>query len=414
MMGFVGIVFLIGVAVLFSNNRKAINKRTIIGAFSLQFLIGAFVLLVPFGQDVLSGISSGVQWVLSFANDGVAFVLGPLATFKIGFIFAVNVLAFVVFFASFISVLYYLGIMQIFIKVIGGGLQKILGTSKTESMSAAANIFVGQTEAPLLIKPYLADMTSSELFAVMVGGLASVAGAVLVGYFQMGVPMEYLIAASFMAAPGGLLFAKILVPETETPNDPTEMKMKSENVNLLDAAAEGASSGMSLAINIAAMLIAVIALIAMINGGLGLIGDGINSLLGTELPTLSLNYIFGFILSPVAWLIGVPWSEAMTAGGILGQKVMINEFVAYGELVKYFPQNIAESGMVELSSKTRAILSFALCGFANLSSIAILLGGLGVLIPKRRHEIAKFGLIAVFGGSLSNLMSAAIAGLFIL
>jgi len=413
MMGFVGIVFLIGVAILFSNNRKAINKRTIIGAFSLQFLIGAFVLLVPFGQDALSAVSSGVQWVLSFANDGVAFVLGPLATFKIGFIFAVNVLAFVIFFASFISVLYYLGIMQIFIKVIGGGLQKVLGTSKTESMSAAANIFVGQTEAPLLIKPYLAGMTSSELFAVMVGGLASVAGAVLVGYYQMGVPMEYLIAASFMAAPGGLLFAKILVPETEKPNDPIEMKMKSENVNVLDAAAEGASSGMSLAINIAAMLIAIIALIAMINGGLGLLGDGINSVFGTNMPALSLNYIFGFILSPVAWVIGVPWSEAMTAGGILGQKVMINEFVAYGELVKYFPQNIAESGMAELSLKTRAILSFALCGFANLSSIAILLGGLGVLIPKRRHEIAKFGLIAVLGGTLSNLMSAAIAGIFI-
>ena len=412
-MGFVGIAFLIGVAVLFSKNRKAINKRTIIGAFALQFLIGAFVLLVPFGQDALSAVSSGVQWVLSFANDGVAFVLGPLATFKIGFIFAVNVLAFVIFFASFISVLYYLGIMQIFIKVIGGGLQKALGTSKTESMSAAANIFVGQTEAPLLIKPYLAGMTSSELFAVMVGGLASVAGAVLVGYYQMGVPMEYLIAASFMAAPGGLLFAKILVPETETPKDPTEMTMKSTNVNILDAAAEGASSGMSLAINIAAMLIAIIALIAMINGGLGLIGDGINSLFGTNLPALSLNYIFGFILSPIAWIIGVPWSEAMTAGGILGQKVMINEFVAYGELVKYFPQNIAESGMVELSAKTRAILSFALCGFANLSSIAILLGGLGVLIPKRRHEIAKFGLIAVLGGTLSNLMSAAIAGIFI-
>lgn len=414
MMGFVGIVFLIGVAILFSKNRKAINKRTIIGAFALQFLVGAFVLLVPFGQDVLSAVSSGVQWVLSFANDGVAFVLGPLATFKIGFIFAVNVLSFVIFFASFISVLYYLGIMQVFIKVIGGGLQKVLGTSKTESMSAAANIFVGQTEAPLLIKPYLAGMTSSELFAVMVGGLASVAGAVLVGYYQMGVPMEYLIAASFMAAPGGLLFAKILVPETETPKDPTEMTMKSTNVNVLDAAAEGASSGMSLAINIAAMLIAIIALIAMINGGLGLIGDGINSLFGINLPALSLNYIFGFILSPVAWLIGVPWSEAMTAGGILGQKVMINEFVAYGELVKYFPQNIAESGMVELSEKTRAILSFALCGFANLSSIAILLGGLGVLIPKRRHEIAKFGLIAVLGGTLSNLMSAAIAGIFIL
>ena len=413
MIGILGMIFLIGVAVLFSKNRNAINKRTVIGAFILQFSIGAFVLLVPSGQEVLSAISSGVQWVLSFANDGVAFVLGPLATFKVGFIFAVNVLAFVIFFAAFISVLYYLGIMQIFIKVIGGGLHKLLGTSKTESMSAAANIFVGQTEAPLMIKPYLSKLTSSELFAVMVGGLSSVAGAVLVGYYQMGVPMEYLIAASFMAAPGGLLFAKLLVPETEQTNDPVEMQMKSKNVNVLDAAAEGASSGMSLAINIAAMLMAVIALIAMINGGLGLIGEGINALFGINMPPITLTYIFGFILAPVAWLIGVPWSEAITAGGILGQKVMINEFVAYADLVKYFPANIAESGMVELSEKSRAILSFALCGFANLSSIAILLGGLGVLIPQRRAEIAKFGLIAVLGGTLSNLMSAAIAGLFV-
>lgn len=413
MTGILGMVFLLALAFVFSKNKSAINKRTVFGAFSLQFLIGAFVLLVPFGKSFLETISNGVQWVLSFANDGIAFVLGPLATFKIGFIFAVNVLSFVIFFAAFISVLYYLGIMQVFIKVIGGALHKLLGTSKTESMSAAANIFVGQTEAPLLVKPYLLKMTSSELFAVMVGGLASVAGAVLVGYSQMGVPMEYLIAASFMAAPGGLLFAKLLVPETEKSIDPTTMDMSSTNVNVLDAAAEGSSNGMKLAINITAMLISVIALIALVNGMLGLVGEGLNSTFDLALPPLSLTSIFGFILSPVAWLIGVPWSEASIAGGILGQKVMINEFVAYGDLVRYFPANIAESGVTELSSKTIAILSFALCGFANLSSIAILLGGLGALIPERRAEIARFGLIAVFGGTLSNLMSATIAGLFI-
>ncbi|NQY23120.1 MAG: NupC/NupG family nucleoside CNT transporter [Campylobacteraceae bacterium] len=413
MIGILGIVFLLLVAFLFSKNRGAINKRTVIGAFALQLSIGAFVLLLPFGKGVLQVMSNGVNWVLSFANDGIVFVLGPLATFKLGFIFAVNVLAFVIFFAAFISVLYYLGIMQIFIKTIGGALQKLLGTSKTESMAAAANIFVGQTEAPLLVKPYLLKMTPSELFAVMVGGLASVAGAVLAGYAQMGVPMEYLIAASFMAAPGGLLFAKILVPETQIPHEPTDLDMKSKNVNILDAAAEGSSNGMTLAINIAAMLIAVIALIALLNGFLGLIGEGINSVLGTSLPVLSLTSIFGYLLAPVAWLIGVPWEEASIAGGILGQKVMINEFVAYGDLIRYFPANIAESGMVELSSKTIAILSFALCGFANIASIAILLGGLGALIPERRQEIAKFGLIAVLGGTLSNLMSASIAGIFI-
>jgi len=413
MIGVLGIIFLLAVAVLFSKNRKAINKRTVIGAFLLQLALGVFVLMLPFGKDVLSLISTGVQWILGFANNGISFVLGPLATFKIGFIFVVNVLAFIIFFAAFISVLYYLGIMQVFVKVIGGALHKALGTSKSESMSAAANIFVGQTEAPLIVKPYLANMTTSEFFAVMVGGLASVAGAVLAGYYQMGVPMEYLIAASFMAAPGGLLFAKILVPETQKYDDNVEIDMKSQNENVLDAAAEGASSGMKLAINVAAMLIAFISLIALLDGFLGLAGDGINSLFGVEWPKLSLQSIFGFILAPVAWLIGIPWSEAAIAGGILGQKLIVNEFVAYSELIKYFPANIAQSGMVELSAHTRAILSFALCGFANISSIAVLLGGLGALVPSRRAEIAKFGIIAVLGGSLSNLMSAAIAGLFL-
>ncbi|MCP4970894.1 MAG: NupC/NupG family nucleoside CNT transporter [Arcobacter sp.] len=413
MIGLVGMSFLIAIAVVFSKNRKAINKRTVIGAFILQIALGAFVLMFPIGKEMLSILSTGVQWVLSFANNGISFVLGPLATFKIGFIFAVNVLAFIIFFAAFISVLYYIGVMQIFVKTIGGGLHKLLGTSKAESMSAAANIFVGQTEAPLLVKPYLAKMTSSEFFAVMVGGLASVAGAVLAGYYQMGIPMEYLIAASFMAAPGGLLFAKILVPETEKFEEQIDIDMKSQNENVLDAAAEGASSGMKLAINVAAMLIAFISLIALFDGILGLAGDGINSMFSLELPKLSLQSIFGFILAPVAWLIGVPWAEASIAGGILGQKLIVNEFVAYSELVKYFPENIVKSGMTELSEHTRAILSFALCGFANLSSIAVLLGGLGALVPSRRAEIAKFGIIAVLGGSLSNLMSAAIAGLFL-
>ncbi len=412
MTGILGMIFLLGSAYLLSNNKSAINKRTVIGAFGLQVGLGAFVLFVPFGKTALETISNGVNWVLKFANEGISFVLGPLATFKVGFIFAVNVLAFIIFFAAFISVLYHLGIMQIFIKLIGGTLQKLLKTSKTESMSAAANIFVGQTEAPLLVKPYLPNMTRSELFAVMVGGLASVAGAVLAGYAQMGVKMEYLIAASFMAAPGGLLFAKILVPETEEPIEPEKMEMKSTNANILDAAAEGSSNGMQLAINVAAMLISFIALIALLNGILGLVGDGINSAFGTDIKNLSLTSILGFILSPITWLIGIPWEEAQVAAGILGQKIVVNEFVAYGDLVKYFPANVAESGMVALSDKTIGILSFALCGFANLSSIAILLGGLGVLMPKRRAEIAKFGVMAVVGGTMSNLMSATIAGLF--
>ena len=321
-----------------------------------------------------------------------------------GFIFALKVLPVIIFFGALMSVLYHLNIMQWFVKVFGGGLQKLLGTSRTESMSAAANIFVGQTEAPLVVKPYLKTMTSSELFAIMAGGLASVAGAVLAGYASMGIGLNYLIAASFMAAPGGLLMAKILVPETEKPNDKLEIKIEEEQdeeeeaANLLDAAAIGASSGLALALNVGAMLIAFISLIALLNLMLG----GIGGFFGYE--GITMEMILGYLFSPIAYILGIPWSEALHAGSLLGQKLVINEFVAYVDF-------IANKDL--FSEHSQAIITVALCGFANLSSIAILLGGLGVLAPSRRQEIARFGLKAVLAGTLSNFMSATLVGIFL-
>lgn len=412
-MSLVGMAVLLGLAVLLSDNRKAINLRTVGGAFAIQFCLGAFVLYVPVGRDVLYGMSTAVANVIAYGNDGINFLFGGLTSDKMfevfgggGFVFALRVLPVIVFFSALISVLYYLGIMQVVINILGGGLQKALGTSRAESMSATANIFVGQTEAPLVIRPFVPKMTQSELFAVMCGGLASVAGGVLAGYASMGVPLEYLIAASFMAAPGGLLFAKIIKPETEEAveqlaSDATAGDDKPANV--IDAAAAGASSGMQLALNVGAMLLAFIGLIALINGMLGGIGGWFG------MPELTLELILGYVFSPLAFLIGVPWEEATIAGSFIGQKLVVNEFVAYLNFAPY----LAEGAAVTLSTKTEAIISFALCGFANLSSVAILLGGLGGLAPSRRHDIARFGMKAVAAGTLSNLMSATIAGLFI-
>ncbi|VEB21660.1 NupC/NupG family nucleoside CNT transporter [Avibacterium volantium] len=399
-----GIVVLLAIAVLLSSNRRAISLRTVGGALLIQILIGAFILYVPVGREILLALSNGVSTVISYGNEGTNFLFGGLADVeKSGFIFAVKVLSIIVFFSALISLLYYIGIMQFIIRIIGGGLQKILGTSKAESMSAAANIFVGQTEAPLVVKPYISKMTESELFAVMCGGLASIAGSVLAGYAGLGVPLPYLIAASFMAAPAGLLFAKLIVPQTEKFNDDIEKVDLEKPANILDAAAVGASSGMQLAMNVGAMLIAFVALIALVNGLLGGIGDWFG------MPELSLGMILGWIFRPLAWVIGVPWDEAAVAGQMIGIKLAVNEFVGYLEFAPY----LAADAAVQLSDKTKAIITFALCGFANFSSIAILIGGLGGMAPSRRGDIARLGIKAVIAGSLANLMSATIAGLFI-
>ena len=411
LMGLIGMVALLAIAVLLSNNRKAINLRTVIGAWIIQVGIGALILYVPAGRAALLAMSNGVASVIAYGNEGISFIFGGLVSDKMfevfgggGFVFALRVLPVIVFFSSLIAVLYYLGIMQLVIRILGGALRAVLKTSRTESLSATANIFVGQTEAPLVVRPYIATMTRSELFAVMCGGLASVAGSVLAGYAQMGVPLEYLIAASFMAAPGGLLFAKIIVPETEKPDDNPAHDSQSADAdkpaNVLDAAASGAASGMQLALNVGAMLLAFIALIALLNGILSGVGGWFNH------PELSLQ---------MAWVIGVPWHEATVAGSFIGQKLIINEFVAYMNFGEYLKADaeVAAAGLQVISDHTKAIISFALCGFANLSSIAILIGGLGGMAPNRRQDIAQLGLRAVAAGTLSNLMSATIAGVFL-
>ncbi|MDV6318306.1 NupC/NupG family nucleoside CNT transporter [Chromohalobacter sp. HP20-39] len=413
-MSLVGMATLILIAVLFSSNRKSIRLRTVGGAFAIQASIGAFVLYTPFGQAVLETISEAVSQVIVYANDGIDFLFGGLANpDKVGFVFAFKVLPVIIFFSSLIAVLYHLKVMQWVIRLLGGALQRVLGTSRSESMSATANIFVGQTEAPLVVRPFIASMTRSELFAVMCGGLASVAGSVLAGYASLGIPMEYLIAASFMAAPGGLLFAKLLMPETETPDDSishAEEKIEADDkpANVLDAAATGATSGMMLAANVGAMLLAFIGLIALLNGILGGVGGWFG------MASLSLEMILGWLFAPLAFLLGIPWSEATLAGSFIGQKIVVNEFVAFINLAPYISGETVVAATGEVMSKhTAAVLSFALCGFANLSSIAILLGGLGLMAPNRRQEIARYGLKAVLAGTLSNLMSATIAGFFI-
>ena len=400
-MSLVGIVVLLGIAFAASTNRKAINLRTVGIAFLLQVLIGGFVLFFEVGKNVLASMSRVVSSVIGYANDGISFLFGSLASQDtLGFIFAIQVLPVIVFFSALVAVLYHIGVMDWIIKILGGGLQKLLKTSRPESLSATANIFVGQTEAPLIVKPFIASMTKSELFAVMVGGLATVAGSVMAGYVTIGVELKYLIAASFMAAPGGFLMAKMIVPETETPKeDLADLDVQEEKpVNVIDAAASGAANGMQLALNVGAMLLAFVALIALLNGLLGGIGGWFDH------PTLTLQEILGYVFAPVAWLLGVPWDEAVIAGSFIGQKVVVNEFVAYLDFINYRDT---------LSAHTQAIVTFALCGFANLSSIAILLGGLGGMAPSRRKDIARLGLRAVLAGSMANLMSAAIAGFFL-
>ena len=396
----VGIAVLFTVAFLSSTNRRQINWRTVSLALLLQFTLGGIVLYLPIGVSLLSAISGAVTSVLGNAQDGIAFVFGPIGAFEMGFIFAFHVLPVIVFFSALVSVLYYLGIMGWIIRVIGGALQKLLGTSKAESMSATANIFVGQTEAPLVVKPYIPNMTRSELFAVMVGGMATVAGSVLAGYVLLGVELRYLLAASFMAAPGGFLMAKMMIPETEEiVEDSEEIELKfDEHVNVIDAAAAGASSGMALALNVGAMVLAFVGLIALINAILAWAGG----LVGFE--SLSLQLMLGYAFQPLAFLLGIPWEETNLAGSLIGQKLVFNEFVAFVALTEQ---------MESLSAHSQAVVTFALCGFANFSSIGIMLGGLGTMAPTRRSDVAELGVRAVFAGFLANLMSGAIASFFL-
>ncbi|RVY52298.1 NupC/NupG family nucleoside CNT transporter [Helicobacter pylori] len=404
----VGMAVLFLIAWVFSGNKRAINYRTIVSAFVIQVALGALALYVPLGREMLQGLASGIQSVIGYGYEGVRFLFGNLAPNAKGdqgiggFIFAINVLAIIIFFASLISLLYYLKIMPLVINLIGGALQKCLGTSKAESMSAAANIFVAHTEAPLVIKPYLKSMSDSEIFAVMCVGMASVAGPVLAGYASMGIPLPYLIAASFMSAPGGLLFAKIIYPQNEAISSHADASAE-KHVNAIEAIANGASTGLNLALHVGAMLLAFVGMLALINGLLGVVGG----FLGME--HLSLGLILGTLLKPLVFMLGIPWSQAGIAGEIIGIKIALNEFVGYMQFLPY----LGDNPPLILSEKTKAIITFALCGFANLSSVAMLIGGLGSLVPKKKDLIVRLALKAVLVGTLSNFMSATIAGLFI-
>ncbi len=403
--GMSGVIVLLGIAFLLSTNRRAVDPRVVIGALIIQISFAFIVLYWDLGRSALQVLTEGVQAVIDTSNDGIEFLFGPILPEE-GVVFAFQVLPIIIFFASLTSVLYYLRVLPWVVKILGGALQRVLGTSRPESLSVTADIFLGPTEAPLVVRPYIERMTSSELFTVMVGGLASVAGSTLVGYSLLGAPLEYLLAASFMTAPAALLMAKIMMPETEEPEsrkpEPedeavTEGEMLQYS-NVIDAAASGAADGLRLALNVGAMLIAFISLLALANLLLGAVGG----LFGYD--QLSLQLILGYVFAPVAFVIGVPWSEALDAGSFIGQKTILNEFVAYSN---FGPR------VDEFSEKTVAIVTFALAGFANFGTIAILIGGVGGMAPSRRHQIAQFGIRALAAGTLANLLNAAIAGMLV-
>ena len=399
--GILGVIVILGIAYLFSENKKKINWRLVATGLGLQIIFALIILKVPFGRKVFEAASGFITRILDFTAEGTTFLFGNLtdqATF--GSIFALNVLPTIIFFSALMGILYYLGIMQSIVKFIAKGICKLLGTSGAETLSAVGNIFLGQTEAPLLVRPYISSMTKSEITAIMVGGMATVAGGVMAGYVAMGINAGHLLAASIMAAPAGLVLAKMLVPETEEPEtkDITNIEVEKTASNVVEAAANGASDGLMLALNVAAMLLAFVALIALFNYLIGLVGG----LFG--FPELSLNWILGKLFSPLAFVMGVPTGDLSAACSLLGQKVMINEFVAYSDL-----SALSASGV--LQEKTILIMTYALCGFANISSVAIQIGGIGAMAPNKKGTIAKLGFKALLGGALATCLTATIAGI---
>lgn len=432
LIGLAGILLILAIAFALSSDRRAIRLRVVGAAFLLQAGIALLVLYVPAGRAIIGGMSKGVGNLLGYAQAGTDFIFGPLARPEVGGAsFAIAALPVIIFFASLVSILYYLGIMQFIVRWVGGAIEKVTGVSKVESLCAAANIFVGQSESPLVIRPYLAALTPPQLFAVMTSGMAGVAGTILAAYASMGIKIDYLLAASFMAAPGGLLMAKIMMPDeperepelpledeihlpearrsgagpavlnAETiPGEPLPVATHDEEkpANLIMAAAQGAQTGVKLAVAVGAMVLAFVALVALANGILG----GIGAWFGY--PDLSFQMLLGYVFSPVMYLLNIPWQEAQVAGGLFGTKVVLNEFVAYIALGQ---------AQGALSAPTIAIITFALCGFANFSSIAIQMAVTGNLAPNQRPMIAKLGLKALVAGSLANLMSAALAGLML-
>ncbi len=441
--GIIGLILLLGIAYVFSNNKKKINYRLVINGLLLQFVLAVFVLKgeamahfwAPLGWIKLSfsWVSKFFVLILNFTTEGSKFIFGDLALSpgapgSLGMFFAFQVLPIIIFFATLMAVLYYLGIMQKIVQAMAWVMAKILGSSGAESLSCTANIFVGQTEAPLVVKPFIKDMTNSELLTIMTGGMATIAGSVMGAYIQilgysysqtLGIPLHdaqvlfatQLLSASVMAAPAAIVVSKIIYPETKTPVTEGEVRIEVEKKesNVIEAAAAGASEGLQLALNVAAMLIAFIALIALLNYVLVWTGNiiGVNEYLKSEFgKPLNLQLILGLILRYLAYGIGVPWADALNFGSLLGTKIVINEFIAYTDLSHLI------AAKTILNQKTIIMATYALCGFANFSSIAIQIGGLSPLAPKRRGDLSKLGLRAVLGGVLATLMTATLAGIF--
>ncbi|MDR6839858.1 NupC/NupG family nucleoside CNT transporter [Pseudoxanthomonas sacheonensis] len=416
--GLFGLAVLIGIVFLFSNNKKAVDWKLVFTGVTLQIAFAALVLLVPGGREVFDWLGQVFVKILSFVNAGSSFIFGSMMDVKTyGFIFAFQVLPTIIFFAALMGVLYHLNVMQAVVRAMAWAITKVMKVSGAETTSVCASVFIGQTEAPLTVRPYIPKMTESELITMMIGGMAHIAGGVLAAYVGMlggGDPAQqafyakHLLAASIMAAPATLVVAKLLIPETGTPLTRGTVKMEVEKTssNIIDAAAAGAGDGLRLALNIGAMLLAFIALIALINWPLTWVGEvtGLQAMLGK--PT-DLAMIFGYVLAPIAWVIGVPWQDATTVGSLIGQKIVINEFVAYLQLAEIVNGKVAG---VSLTAEGKLIATYALCGFANFSSIAIQIGGIGGLAPERRSDLARFGLRAVLGGTIATLMTATIAG----
>ena len=417
--GLIGIAVILGIAWLLSANRKAIRLRVVAAAFALQAGIAVLVIYTPWGRAAIQGMSNGVANLLGYAGQGTEFLFGPTASNPLANTFAIAALPVIIFFASLIAILYHLGIMQRVVRWVGGGIGWVTGISRVESLSAAANIFVGQSESPLTIRPYIAALTPPQLFTVMTVGMAGVAGTILAAYASLlgAQYLPYLLAAAFMSAPGGVLMAKMLMPD-DLPG-PDELPLEGGAVaddqidvsetfepgeqpaNIIMAAAQGAQTGVKLAVAVGAMVLAFVALVALANGVLGGIGGWFGQ------PNLSFQMLVGYVFQPIMYLIGIPWTEAGTAGGLFGTKVVLNEFIAFIDLGN------AQGVAAGLSDRTRAIVTFALCGFANFSSIAIQMAVTGGLAPNQRPVIARLGLRALLAGSLANLMSAALAGLMI-
>ncbi len=432
--GLFGLACLLALAFLFSSNKRAVDWKLVATGVVLQVLFAAFVLLTSWGSAIFESLGQLFVTLIGFTNEGSKMILGGMADQdKYGFVFIFHALPTVIFFASFMAVLYHFGVMQWVVKIMAMAITRIMRVSGAETTSVCASVFIGQTEAPLTVRPYINKMTDSELLTMMIGGMAHIAGGVMAIYIGMlagtdpamqQMYAKHFLAASIMAAPATLLIAKILIPETGEPltRGKVSVHVEKESKNVIDAAAAGASDGMKLAINIAAMLLAFVALIAMLNAVIGWFGDlhlsgyqSINMMLnegaaaGAAPIKLNLGLILGYVLAPIAWVIGIEWNDAVIAGGLIGQKIVLNEFIAYLQLA----QTPIGDGAGAISEHSRLILTYALCGFANFASIAIQIGGIGSLAPERRSDLARFGLRAVLGGSIATLMTATIAGVLL-